>query len=270
MSEGIEPANASYLPPSYDEKDKASREGSLEKGVIADYVVQADSHHHFDAADLDRVQRRLKQRHVQMIAVSHGTLNFLGCSRNSRPCGMLCIDCWDPGNRSFSRVRRSFARCRSARSAHCIRSRRDYGICVSVCGGRNDLSCAHFRELPALRCTVGGSCARFRCRVWFLLAEYGRGFMTKCLGSCFVQLELLLHQCYLGSCRDQRCWYLVDVLGQRCKLCELHNTIVFIQIYLLADRQGIKQRIQQLSVYVYVLLIFSVYDGLENQNSSSR
>ena len=30
------------------------------------YAVTADSKHHFDAADLDRVQRRLKQRHVQM------------------------------------------------------------------------------------------------------------------------------------------------------------------------------------------------------------
>ena len=50
------------------EKDQTS---SLEKGDVRDYVVQqTDQRYHFDAADLDRVQRKLKQRHVQMIAVS--------------------------------------------------------------------------------------------------------------------------------------------------------------------------------------------------------
>jgi hypothetical protein len=34
--------------------------------VPTNYVVRADDRYHFDAADLDRVQRRLKQRHVQM------------------------------------------------------------------------------------------------------------------------------------------------------------------------------------------------------------
>lgn len=59
-------------PPAYDlDKDPSAKdEGSLEKGPIGDYVVQADPRHQFDPADLDRVQRRLKQRHVQMIAVS--------------------------------------------------------------------------------------------------------------------------------------------------------------------------------------------------------
>lgn len=46
-----------------------SESDSLEKGGTNDYVVHADKQFHFDAADLDRVQRRLKQRHVQMIAV---------------------------------------------------------------------------------------------------------------------------------------------------------------------------------------------------------
>lgn len=54
----------------YDEK--ADQTSSVEKGVVHDYVVQDhDNRYHFDAADLDRVQRKLKQRHVQMIAVSN-------------------------------------------------------------------------------------------------------------------------------------------------------------------------------------------------------
>lgn len=56
--------------PTYTEKDDAS----LEKGSgtggkqYADpaYVVAADDRFHFDASDLDKVQRRLSQRHVQM------------------------------------------------------------------------------------------------------------------------------------------------------------------------------------------------------------
>ena len=56
--------------PEYNEK-QADQTSSLEKGAVHDYVVQqTDSRYHFDAADLDRVQRKLKQRHVQMIAVS--------------------------------------------------------------------------------------------------------------------------------------------------------------------------------------------------------
>ncbi len=44
---------------------------SLEKGAVHDYVDHhADDRYHFNSADLDRVQRKLKQRHVQMIAVS--------------------------------------------------------------------------------------------------------------------------------------------------------------------------------------------------------
>ena len=54
-----------------DSQEKTDRSSSLEKGAVHDYVVQqTDDRYHFDAADLDRVQRRLKQRHVQMIAVS--------------------------------------------------------------------------------------------------------------------------------------------------------------------------------------------------------
>lgn len=39
----------------------------LEKGPHpAEYVAPADDRFHFDQSDLDQVQRRLKQRHVQM------------------------------------------------------------------------------------------------------------------------------------------------------------------------------------------------------------
>ena len=43
------------------EKDESSGP-SLEKGIAA----RGDDRYHFDQSDLDRVQRRLKQRHVQM------------------------------------------------------------------------------------------------------------------------------------------------------------------------------------------------------------
>lgn len=58
-------------PAQFDEKDGSS----LEKGGVNDYVVHHNDtgsrQYQFDAADLDRVQRRLKERHVQMIAVCH-------------------------------------------------------------------------------------------------------------------------------------------------------------------------------------------------------
>lgn len=55
-------------------------QGSLEKGQIEEFVVQPHPQYHFDVHDLDRVQRRLKQRHVQMIAIAGtiGTGLFLG------------------------------------------------------------------------------------------------------------------------------------------------------------------------------------------------
>jgi len=46
------------------------KEDSMEKGGVTEHVVQTDSRYHFDASDLDQVQRRLKQRHVQMYALS--------------------------------------------------------------------------------------------------------------------------------------------------------------------------------------------------------
>ncbi|KAJ3485871.1 hypothetical protein NLI96_g4646 [Meripilus lineatus] len=64
---------------------------SLEKGAINDYVVHADPRYHFDAADIDRVQRRLKQRHVQMIAIAGtiGTGLFLGSGHALQGAGPL-------------------------------------------------------------------------------------------------------------------------------------------------------------------------------------
>lgn len=62
------PVGSAPPPPTYEEKTDNS--SSVEKGPADEYVVQADSKFQFDAADLDHVQRRLKQRHVQMIAVS--------------------------------------------------------------------------------------------------------------------------------------------------------------------------------------------------------
>jgi len=57
----------------------------------AAYVVAADNQFHFDAADLDRVQRRLKQRHVQMIAIAGtiGTGLFLGSGHALQRAGPL-------------------------------------------------------------------------------------------------------------------------------------------------------------------------------------
>jgi len=84
----------------YNEKDHSSEENaSLEKGIAYDtgtnhLAVVKDERYHFDAVDLDRVQRRLKQRHVQMIAIA-GTLGtglFLGSGKalsTAGPVGAL-------------------------------------------------------------------------------------------------------------------------------------------------------------------------------------
>ncbi|KZT25359.1 general APC amino acid permease [Neolentinus lepideus HHB14362 ss-1] len=69
---------------------------ALEKGPETDdiRVLEAREQYHFDAHDLDRVQRRLHQRHVQMIAIA-GTLGtglFLGSGhalQEAGPAGAL-------------------------------------------------------------------------------------------------------------------------------------------------------------------------------------
>ncbi len=48
------------------EKDESSG-ASLEKGITSTVpVARGNDRYRFDQSDLDRVQRRLKQRHVQM------------------------------------------------------------------------------------------------------------------------------------------------------------------------------------------------------------
>ncbi|KAI0781866.1 general amino acid permease 1 [Abortiporus biennis] len=65
----------------------------IEKGprITQDSVIHADPRYHFDAADLDRVQRKLKQRHVQMIAIAGtiGTGLFLGSGESLSGAGPL-------------------------------------------------------------------------------------------------------------------------------------------------------------------------------------
>lgn len=57
-------------------------DSSLEKGVMNQVrsVSETDYRYHFDSHDLDGLQRRLKQRHIQMIAIAGtvGTGFFLG------------------------------------------------------------------------------------------------------------------------------------------------------------------------------------------------
>ncbi|EJD00419.1 general amino acid permease 1 [Fomitiporia mediterranea MF3/22] len=81
----------------YDEKEKDTSidKISLEKGLNANVVTSSaaaqDVRYTFDTADLDRVQRRLKQRHVQMIAIA-GTLGtglFLGSGKALHGAGPL-------------------------------------------------------------------------------------------------------------------------------------------------------------------------------------
>ncbi|THG98768.1 hypothetical protein EW026_g3487 [Hermanssonia centrifuga] len=77
--------------PTYEEKSELDS-SSVEKGSGSnDYVVTAGSHHHFDVHDLDQVQRKLKQRHVQMIAVAGtiGTGLFLGSGHALQGAGPL-------------------------------------------------------------------------------------------------------------------------------------------------------------------------------------
>ncbi|KZT69225.1 general amino acid permease 1 [Daedalea quercina L-15889] len=76
-----------YVAKTGDEKTEGS---SLEKGA-PELAVQDDRALAFDPADLDKVQRRLKQRHVQMIAIA-GTLGtglFLGSGAALREGGPL-------------------------------------------------------------------------------------------------------------------------------------------------------------------------------------
>lgn len=52
----------------YETDPNSFNDKSLEKGPI-ERIEPADDRFHFDQSDLDRVQRRLKQRHVQMFVI---------------------------------------------------------------------------------------------------------------------------------------------------------------------------------------------------------
>ncbi|KIJ65409.1 hypothetical protein HYDPIDRAFT_27419 [Hydnomerulius pinastri MD-312] len=73
------------------EQEKRSDAASVEKygANVESLPVVADARHRFDVASIDVVQRRLKQRHVQMIAIA-GTLGtglFLGSGKSLSGAG---------------------------------------------------------------------------------------------------------------------------------------------------------------------------------------
>ena len=90
-----------YVAKTGDEKTEGS---SLEKGSPELAVADEQAGYAFDAADLDQVQRKLKQRHVQMIAVC--TDNFIPAAFSLTP---IFRDRWYTGHRSFPWFRRSSA-----------------------------------------------------------------------------------------------------------------------------------------------------------------
>ncbi|KAF8475230.1 general amino acid permease 1 [Russula ochroleuca] len=74
------------------EKDESSGSGHDNITSAAHInIIPGNDHYHFDQSDLDRVQRRLKQRHVQMIAIAGtiGTGLFLGSGSALRDAGPL-------------------------------------------------------------------------------------------------------------------------------------------------------------------------------------
>lgn len=142
-------------PPVYDEKD------SEKNASHSDYVVQADDKFHLDAHDLDRVQRRLKQRHVQMIAVCH---IFLFSSRGGIQADCH-IDRWYHRYWSLPRFRVCFAWRRSSWCAHCLCPRRHRRLLGTLRHRRDDIPCAYFWHIPSLCCPLGRPCPWFRTRV---------------------------------------------------------------------------------------------------------
>ena len=116
-------------PAQFDEKDGSS----LEKGGVNDYVVHHNDtgsrQYQFDAADLDRVQRRLKERHVQMIAVCH--FNISHASPQTNTCFPL-LDRWYYWYWFILGTWPRFARCWSSRSSYRLCLSWHRGICLSL------------------------------------------------------------------------------------------------------------------------------------------
>jgi len=77
----------------FDEKDDSSRPGHDNRYIdsVAEHPTPPKHRFHFEQSDLDCVQRRLKQRHVQMIAIAGtiGTGLFLGSGSALRGAGPL-------------------------------------------------------------------------------------------------------------------------------------------------------------------------------------
>ncbi|KAJ8455263.1 hypothetical protein ONZ45_g18996 [Pleurotus djamor] len=74
-----------------DFKDPAHAEKGLDYGSYDEPSKETAQKYHFEASDLDQVQRKLKQRHIQMIAIAGtiGTGLFLGSGGALRGAGPL-------------------------------------------------------------------------------------------------------------------------------------------------------------------------------------
>jgi amino acid transporter len=72
-------------------RDLETKESGRQESPEQTFVVQSDNKFHLDVHDIDRVQRRLKQRHVQMIAIAGtiGTGLFLGSGHALQGAGPL-------------------------------------------------------------------------------------------------------------------------------------------------------------------------------------
>lgn len=97
-----------------------------DKGAIHDYVVHgSDQSYELDVSDRDHVQRKLKERHVQMIAVSVFDNVPLSCTQ-------ISTDCWYHRYWSFPGIRTRIVRRRSSRCPRCLRIGRNCRLLVPL------------------------------------------------------------------------------------------------------------------------------------------